>query len=675
MTHKAISCSTRQWAACLVIALGAKGAAAHNQGAGAAGCVGATCPTSPKESVLLQRSVAHVIQHVESNSSADPSDYDCNGDGVPECGQWDYHLSMCKNQNWCGHFYKFPDGTLDQSCRCRKCRNPDWKGTAFADPTLLDPEGNEAPFDALVWGTYKNWADHLDTCAPWLMPKDDADLRALLKYAHNSGYKVRISGAGHSAPGVVTDGTDNRVLVVSLAEYSTYGAWEFGLRDMPDGGKRATVNAGWTQFHLFEKVRPLGYFVPAQTAGYFFQLGGITAQSVHGGSYLSGFVHSYATRMRVMSWDGSIKIIDDEDEMRYWRCSFGLLGIILGIEFQLEHREHLQMYTVEKQMKDWNADNFWHFIKQDAEANLPDNSTPKEGGHGNKKSWNGEYFIDFISDPAHPTMQVYAQKANESVDANFEGELGIPYGVAENYRDIKNRRVVDDWHGSMTWGEAARRDGAPPIKVAGVDVNDMLKAFKKLGLAKTMSKQAILNIPRLVRTLSKKVNDGFFLTQSPAALAAAYFVKPEHAFASMDFLRKVQLESLSSKEFVWNLPGEFRFINVQDSAVLQPVPPGIWFNTQMISFADLAENDQAWKRDFAKVEQNWVKKLGAKPHLGKLFGFETRPNGEVEPFADSYSCEIFSDDQKTKFNEYRKKQDPNDLFASGTGMKFLATCS
>merc|ERR1719229_574105 len=130
---------------------------------------------------------------------------------------------------------------------------------------------------------------------------------------------------------------------------------------------------------------------------------------------------------------------------------------------------------------------------------------------------------------------------------------------------------------------------------------------------------------------------------------------------------------MKSKEFVWNLPGEFRFINVQDSAVLQPVPAGIWFNTQMIGFADLATNDQAWKREFMKVEEHWVNKLGARPHMGKLFGFK-ETNGEVEPFSDSYSCTIYSNEVKKAFNEYRQKQDPHGLFASGLGMKFLVDC-
>merc|ERR1712039_1019109 len=297
------------------------------------------------------------------------------------------------------------------------------------------------------------------------------------------------------------------------------------------------------------------------------------------------------------------------------------------------------------------------------------------GLEGSRKSWNGEYFVDFVNGGETPRVAVYAQKANSSVDHDFDGELGIPDQVHHNYKQLMEKRVTDDWHGAMSWSEAARRDGAPPIKIAGVDVNDMLSALKALPLAKMMSQQAMVNIPRLAGDLSKKVNDGFFLTQSPAALAAAYFVHPSKAFDAMDYLRTVQVESLKSKDFVWNLPGEFRFIDVQDSAVLQPIPKGLWFNAQLISFADLAKNDQAWKRDFKKVEDYWVNHLRAQPHMGKLFGFGRDADGDVEPFADSYSCTIYTEQQKSAFSAYRQQTDPEGLFATGLGMKFLAPCA
>jgi len=165
------------------------------------------------------------------------------------------------------------------------------------------------------------------------------------------------------------------------------------------------------------------------------------------------------------------------------------------------------------------------------------------------------------------------------------------------------------------------------------------------------------------------------LSRSPAALASAFFLPPEKAFEAMDFLRTVQLESLKgSPGFVWNLPGEFRFINITDSAVLQPAAPGLWFNVQMISFADLAKTDQDWKNAFAKVERYWVEMLGAKPHMGKLWGFEYDKDGVVDPFSTSYSCQIYSAEQKAAFSAYRSRLDPDGLFASGLGMQLLAHC-
>mmetsp|Transcript_95526 Transcript_95526/g.275229 ORF Transcript_95526/g.275229 Transcript_95526/m.275229 type:complete len:96 (+) Transcript_95526:2-289(+) len=94
----------------------------------------------------------------------------------------------------------------------------------------------------------------------------------------------------------------------------------------------------------------------------------------------------------------------------------------------------------------------------------------------------------------------------------------------------------------------------------------------------------------------------------------------------------------------------------------------------MISFADLAMNDQAWKRDFKRVEDYWVKELGAFTHAGKLWGFEYDNHGVVEPFSQGFACSIYSQEQKAKFSEYRASQDPHGLFATGLGMRMLEGC-
>mmetsp|Transcript_17209 Transcript_17209/g.34883 ORF Transcript_17209/g.34883 Transcript_17209/m.34883 type:complete len:444 (-) Transcript_17209:184-1515(-) len=443
---------------------------------------------------------------------------------------------------------------------------------------------------------------------------------------------------------------------------------------MPDGSKRVTVNAGWTFAHLYERIRPLGYFLPVQTAGYFFSLGGVVANSVHGSGYTGGFLHSYATRMRVMSFDGSVSILEAEDDLRFWRNSFGLLGIILGVEFQLVHREKHTMYTVTRQLDHWSLSEFWGFIKHDAEADLPTNIT-LEGGSSTRTATSGEFFVNFIDDVEKPTMLVVVQKVNESVDMDADREVGVPSHAADKYAELLKRRVRDEVHGSMSWGEAARRDGAPPFRRLGIDANTLLRIALRLPLAKRLSKQAMETVPRFVQKASEQTNDGFYLTESPAALAAAFFFEPAKAFEAMDYLRQVQLDRLGTHDFMWNLPGEFRFVKVSSSAVLQPVPSGLWFVAEMISFKELAKTDQSWKVAFERVQDYWVNFLGAKPHMGKLFGFEVQRDGAVEAFADKYTrCSVYSEEQKNEFEAYRSAQDPSNFFASGLGMTLLAPC-
>merc|ERR550532_1386401 len=132
-------------------------------------------------------------------------------------------------------------------------------------------------------------------------------------------------------------------MVVSLRAYSSGDSdWEFSL---DRSAMKVKVNAGWSQLDVYERIRPQGLFFPTQTAGYFFQIAGVVANSVHGAGYRNSFINSYVTQMRVMLHDGSIKIITDEEELKYWRNSYGLLGLILGVEMELEERQQYQMYT------------------------------------------------------------------------------------------------------------------------------------------------------------------------------------------------------------------------------------------------------------------------------------------------------------------------------------------
>merc|ERR1719229_595721 len=250
----------------------------------------------------------------------------------------------------------------------------------------------------------------------------------------------------------------------------------------------------------------------------------------------------------------------------------------------------------------------------------------------------------------------------------------MPENIVDNYQDMLENPVTLDGHGTMTYEQAARRDGSPPLVIVGLDFNKVLSAFNWLPLARAMSWSAMVGIPMFVRNFRSKTNDGFMQTQTPAALAAAYYFEPADAFTALDFLRKVQLESLKSTDFVWNLPAEFRFINISDAATLQPISPGLRVAVEMMSFEDLAKTDQSWKRDFRRVEEFWIDTMGSTPHLGKIWGFAETADGHTEPFQSSRSCVIFSQEQKSAFQSYRTAADPDDLFYSGLGKDLLMPC-
>jgi len=63
---------------------------------------------------------AFVFPQCEVVSSTNP-DYDCNGDGTKDCGDWSYSRFRCNdNGGKCEYRYKFGDLLLDHSCRCKQ---------------------------------------------------------------------------------------------------------------------------------------------------------------------------------------------------------------------------------------------------------------------------------------------------------------------------------------------------------------------------------------------------------------------------------------------------------------------------------------------------------------------------------------------------------------------------
>jgi len=177
----------------------------------------------------------------------------------------------------------------------------------------------------------------------------------------------------------------------------------------------------------------------------------------------------------------------------------------------------------------------------------------------------------------------------------------------------------------------------------------------------------------LMSSNRQRMNDGFFATKVPNVVYGAYFLDPKNVWQAFGVLVDSFMQRRDDPVFMWNGPPELRFITVTDDAVLNPVPPGVWAVSEYLGFP-IGNSDQGWKSAFKGVQDEWEDKLGAKPHIGKFWGFTTTEDGTVQPYQQERACSIYSDAQKSTFETYRRQMDPDGLFAAGDAMKLLSAC-
>jgi hypothetical protein len=222
---------------------------------------------------------------------------------------------------------------------------------------------NENSLNLKPIAAFRTWARTVLTSIPIVTPKNDTELRDVLRIVQQNGCFVRPMGSTHSAPGVVAsqknNDEENNIVIVSLINYIPDDPEWNDIRIInsnndndndDDNAAQVRTPAGKTQLELYTIIRPKGYFLPTQTAGWLFTMGGIIANSVHGGHFGKSFLHNYVTSMRVMYSNGTIAILTNEeennnnDDLYMWRNSYGLLGIITSITIQIEKHDTENQY-------------------------------------------------------------------------------------------------------------------------------------------------------------------------------------------------------------------------------------------------------------------------------------------------------------------------------------------
>lgn len=167
-------------------------------------------------------------------------------------------------------------------------------------------------------------------------PIDDDDVVGLLNYAKEEGLEVRVMGTGSSqAPCVLGSNEHKRALVISLESYA-----ERTRENMFVDRQRARVwvNAGWTLDRFLNRLHASHptYVLPALPPRPFATVGSLVAGNLIGSCVSAGFSSEAAVAVRVLDLNGRVHIVDTEEDMKLFRGSWGLLGVITHVELQFQ---------------------------------------------------------------------------------------------------------------------------------------------------------------------------------------------------------------------------------------------------------------------------------------------------------------------------------------------------
>ena len=157
---------------------------------------------------------------------------------------------------------------------------------------------------------------------------------------------------------------DKNTVVVSLAYHVVSDPnWQDTLNT---DKSNIRIGAGKTFLDLMTIARPSGFLLKTRTAGRMFSVGGVIANSVHGGGKDAGFLYEQVSGLLVMTYDGTIQEVISSWELSNWLCSTGLLGIILAAEIKLIPDDGLEMKIDSTQFyppTDTNSTSYDEFIQ------------------------------------------------------------------------------------------------------------------------------------------------------------------------------------------------------------------------------------------------------------------------------------------------------------------------
>jgi hypothetical protein len=531
---------------------------------------------------------------------------------------------------------------------------------------------------------WENWQEIIETNSAIFRPKNDRDLQKILQKSQDNQCVVRMSGARGSHDGLVMQRLEENTVLISLADHIT-STREWQDKMIPDTN-RVRIGAGKTFYDLTKLIRPEGFLLRTRTAGRYFTIGGVVANMVHGGSKDSGFLHEDVTGLLVMLANGDVMEVTDEDELKYWRNSAGLLGVILAVEFEVIQDTGFQM-DLQVKTYDMTSEGFFSSIVTDIFTAVAMNDHLEFFFN----PYDGELLILAAnmlaaSPPDSARLQEYRTAAENLINANEQ------YDIA--YRGAPKYPITS----------------ACDLIPTPFCLDSQATAYIMVGVAHDF-------VESDWATAKSTVNDGYYSTSVTKFHSLDTFA-PASTFPQMlgQFLGLFQNFAQSGSSPYYPTGGlQFRFVNPSSkSGILSPVPPIADLEAQFLAenffplpalpgapsgyvalhYTGLTNINDEYSDIFLQQLESLYLNTPLNPsmpsgpgnplipvkavHLGKEWGYGPSPVSGMKhtyyPFSDSSLLTAAYAGRETdlaNFNAKRLELDPEGLFSGGAMMRWL----
>ncbi|NER00235.1 MAG: FAD-binding protein [Cyanothece sp. SIO2G6] len=502
---------------------------------------------------------------------------------------------------------------------------------------------------------WQNWSENINykpESPYYFMPKNLAELQAVLAKAKEDDAIVRVSGQRHSQPPLVISSNPARTTyLVDMACYADEATNNQRMLVVSESPPQVIVNPGVREDELDAFLTNNSLMLKTVTAGGFFSLGGMTAVDVHGGTVNEGIFAETVSSFTIIKADGSQKTIAASPDIDFARVSLGGIGIVTSMTLEALERQYKDTLIGSVDFVPWATDEFNEDgFTQTFSALL---AQYQQGGR-----------LEVFFNP-------YAAQLDKHFLALGWQRNSMPVTPLSPEQPYDTCTSADGGEGDFGADYIKDQDLAIGAAVIAQEAGNSLEAALITGTAMLATKG-----------WAEEANAAFsdlWLTQATRVMFMSYFIELPTLDAVglrrawLGLNKVAELVKGNGQEFYIAAPMEFRFIKGGSTAMsgtFTSNPGNTYFvNLDLIGFVpgNGAAYSDALLNFFAKVERYWFETLNGIPHHGKMYGFyDPSLDGESfspEPFNPNFLEKLR--ERRSKFPEFKtfcKQEDPDGRF-------------